>query len=90
MITEAYLAAALGISERDWNALPDNIRDGVANLARPRLHLVIDLTYGDEGNPGVKAFLSKESADAEEKRLLAEDPKDGTYLVVRDEVEVQP
>ena len=54
-----------------------------------KIYVVMDLIYGNEGSPGVKLYRSKTSADAEEARLLAQDPQDGTYLVVRDECELE-
>lgn len=52
------------------------------------VHVVIDLIYGDEGNPGIKVYKTEDSAFIEEQRLLAQDPKDGTYLVIREKVEL--
>ena len=59
-----------------------------------KIYVVMDLVYGAEGSPGVKlyrsrAYRSKASADAEEARLIAEDPQDGTYLVVREECDLE-
>ena len=54
-----------------------------------KIHVVIDLVYGAEGSPGVKLFRTKEAADFEEARLLADDPQDGTYLVCRDICELE-
>ena len=54
-----------------------------------KIYVVMDLVYGAEGCPGVKLYRTKESADAEEARLIASDPQDGTYLVVRDTCELE-
>ena len=54
-----------------------------------KIYVVMDLVYGAEGSPGVKLYRSKASADAEEARLIAEDPQDGTYLVVREECDLE-
>ena len=54
-----------------------------------KIHVVIDLVYGAEGSPGDTLFRTKEAADFEEARLLADDPQDGTYLVCRDICELE-
>lgn len=53
-----------------------------------KIYVVMDLVYNEEGSPGIKLFRTKESADTEEKRLLDQDPQDGTYLVIREECEL--
>ena len=60
-----------------------------------KVHVVIDLVYGEEGSPGIKVFRSEASAVAEEKRLLELASKfnndDGSpdYIVVRDTAELE-
>ena len=47
-----------------------------------KIYIVIDSIYGDEGNPGARAFVTLAQAQAEESRLIAEnDDAGGLYLV---------
>lgn len=53
------------------------------------IHFVIDLVYGNEGNPGVKLFTTEAAAIAEETRLLSENDDNENYLVIRNSAELE-
>jgi hypothetical protein len=53
------------------------------------IHVVIDMVYGNEGNPGVRLFLNEADAIAMEKRLEAEEEGNSEYLVVREKAVLQ-